>query len=65
MAEMLINTFKPVVGGRHPIEEIVLIPSGNGRYEVTIDDQPVYSKTATGVHTTNEFIVSQVRERLQ
>ena len=57
MAETLVNTFKPFVGGQHPIESIVLIPSGNGRYEVTVDDELIYSKAATGIHTTNEFIV--------
>ena len=65
MAETLVNTFKPFVGGRHPIESITLIPSGNGRFEVTLDDELVYSKAATGKHTTNEFIVDQVRARLK
>ncbi len=60
-----MNTFKPIVGGRHPIESIQLIPSGNGRFEVTLDGQLVYSKAATGKHTTNEFIVDQVRARLK
>ena len=64
MAETLVNTFKPLVGGHHPIEEIILIPSGSGRYEVTIDGELVYSKAATGVHTTNEHIVALVQERL-
>jgi hypothetical protein len=65
LAETLVNTFKPVVGGTHPIESITLIPSGNGRYEVTLDNELVYSKAATGKHTTNEFIVDQVRARLK
>jgi selenoprotein W-related protein len=65
MAETLINTFKPFAGAHHPIEEITLIPSGGGRYEVTVDGELVYSKAATGVHTTNEYIVTQVRDRLK
>jgi predicted Rdx family selenoprotein len=65
MAETLISTFKPVVGNAHPIEEIVLIPSGQGRYEVTIDGALVYSKAATGKHTTNEYIIERVREYLR
>ena len=64
MAESLVSTFKPVVGRPHPIQEIVLIPSGSGRYEVTIDGELVYSKAATHQHTTNEYIVEQVRRRL-
>jgi len=66
MAETLVNTFKPLVGAaRHPIAEIVLIPSSNGRYEVTIDGDLVYSKAATGAHTTNDYIVDLVRQRLR
>jgi predicted Rdx family selenoprotein len=65
LAEELVNTFKPVVGRQHPIDSITLVPSNNGRYEVTIDGDLVYSKAATGRHTTNEFIVNQVRARLK
>jgi predicted Rdx family selenoprotein len=64
LAEALITTFKPVLGKEHPIEQIILIPSGNGRYEVTIDDELVYSKAATGQHTTSEYIIQKVRVRL-
>jgi predicted Rdx family selenoprotein len=63
--ETLVNTFKPLLNEPHPIEEIVLVPSKAGRYEVTIDGELVYSKAATGQHTTNEFIVEQVRGRLE
>jgi predicted Rdx family selenoprotein len=64
LAEALITTFKPVLGKEHPIEQIILIPSGGGRYEVTIDDELVYSKAATGEHTTNEHILQKARVRL-
>jgi predicted Rdx family selenoprotein len=64
LAEALVTTFKPILGRTHPIEQISLIPSGNGRYEVTIDDELVYSKAATGEHTTNEYIIQKVRVRL-
>ena len=65
MTETLVNTFKPIIGGRHPIQSVQLIPSSNGRFEVTLDDQLVYSKAATGKHTSNEYIVEQVRARLR
>ncbi len=64
MAEALITTFKPILGQKHPIEQISLIPAGNGRFEVTIDDELVYSKAATGEHTTNENIIQKARVRL-
>jgi predicted Rdx family selenoprotein len=65
LAETLVNTFKPIMGTRHPIESIQLIPSSNGRFEVTLGDELVYSKAATGKHTTNDFIVDQVRARFK
>jgi selenoprotein W-related protein len=64
MAESLVQTFRPVVGDAHPIQEIVLIPSAGGRFEVMVDDELIYSKAATGQHTTNEYIVEQVRQRM-
>lgn len=65
MAEALFNAFKPLLGTPHPIGELVLIPSGGGRYEVTIDGELVYSKAATGQHTTSEYIIDQARKRLK
>lgn len=65
MAEALFDTFKPVVGQPPIIEEVKLIASGGGRYEVMIDDELIYSKAATGQHTTNEYIIEQVRAYLE
>jgi selenoprotein W-related protein len=65
MAESLVTSFRPLIGLKHPIEEIILIPSGNGRFEVTIDGELVYSKAATGKHTTNDTIIEKVRARLK
>lgn len=61
----MLNALKPLIGKQHPIESIMLIPSGNGRFEVTIDDELIYSKAATGKHTSNEFIVEQARTHLR
>jgi selenoprotein W-related protein len=58
MADTLISTFG------NQIARLSLRPSSGGRYEVTIDGQLVYSKKATGQHTTNEAIVEEVRQRL-
>lgn len=52
------------MGRKHPIETLTFIPSGNGRFEVTIDGELVYSKAATGKHTTNESMIEEVRKRL-
>lgn len=63
--EALITAFKPIVGREHLIQEIILLPSGNGRYEVTLDGKLIYSKAETGNHTTNDYIIEQVRKRLK
>lgn len=65
MAEALITTFRPPIGQNHPITKLTLLPSGGGRYEVIIDGELVYSKAATGKHTSNEDIIALVRQRLQ
>ena len=46
------------------IVRLILRPSSGGCYEVTIDGETVYSKLATGKHTTNEAIVDEVLRRL-
>ena len=33
------------------IQELTLIPSDGGRYEVMVDDQLIFSKLQTGRHT--------------
>jgi len=58
MAAELISTFGQA------ISRLTLLPSSGSGYEVTIDGQLVYSKKATGKHTTNETIVEEVRKRL-
>jgi len=58
MAAELISTFGQA------ISRLTLRPSSGGRYEVTVDGELVYSKKATGKHTTNEAMVEAVRQRL-
>jgi selenoprotein W-related protein len=65
LAADLVNAFRPPVGTPHPIEEIVLLPSGGGRFEITVDGQLIYSKVATGRHPVNDAIVAEVRGRLR
>jgi selenoprotein W-related protein len=58
MTDALLSTFG------HQIARLSLRPSSGGRYEVTIDGELVYSKKATGHHTTNESMIEEVRRRL-
>lgn len=43
------------------IKSIVLVPSEGGRFEVTVDDQLVYSKLKTGRHAEPGEVLGLVR----
>jgi selenoprotein W-related protein len=46
------------------IDEITLIPSDGGRFEVTVDGKLVYSKLATGRHVETGETAKCVGENL-
>ena len=39
-----------------------LIPSSGGRFEVTADGRPIFSKAATGRHAEAGEVVKRIRE---
>jgi selenoprotein W-related protein len=41
---------------------VQLIPSSGGRFEVTVDDRPVFSKAATGRHAEPGEVVRLIKE---
>jgi selenoprotein W-related protein len=47
------------------IEQITLIPSGNGVYEVKVNGALVFSKTRLGRHPRAGEIIQKVGEKLQ
>ncbi len=54
-----------ILGGWAPvIAELRLVPSGGGRFEVTLDDELLYSKAATRRHAQPGEVVALVRDRL-
>ena len=57
MAEKLLEEFPQ----QFPV---TLIPESGGKFEVTIDDDLVYSKLETGRHAEYEELAGPVRERL-
>lgn len=61
MAEELIDALRSM--GAHPIAELRLIPSGGGRYEVMVDGELIFSKAASGRHTSSEEILALIRQR--
>ena len=47
------------------IESITLVPSQGGRYEVTVNDQLVYSKLQTGRHAEPGEVLGLVKQLLK
>jgi len=45
-----------------PGTEVQLIPSSGGRFEVTADGRPIFSKAATGRHAEAGEVVKRIRE---
>tara|TARA_B100001179_G_C18284837_1_gene272689 strand:- start:40 stop:231 length:192 start_codon:yes stop_codon:yes gene_type:complete len=46
------------------IDELKLIPSDGGRFELSIDGDLVYSKLATGQFPDEEEIIDQISKRV-
>ena len=44
--------------------EIALAPYADGRFEVIVDDETIYSKLETGEFPDDETIVAQIKTRV-
>jgi selenoprotein W-related protein len=53
-----LTTFK------QDIKELVLIPSGGGKFELSLNDDLVYSKLKTGQFPDEDWVVDTVKKRL-
>jgi len=58
MVEGLLGEFE------HHIDDITLIPSKGGVFEVVVDGDLVYSKKETGQHAEYEQVAGPIRERI-
>jgi len=58
MAEKILTDYE------HDISEMVLVPSGGGVFEITVSDELVYSKKATGRHPSYGEIQPRLRKLL-
>ena len=56
MTGALLNTFEP------EIESITLVPSEGGAFEISVNDQLIYSKLKTGRHVDPGEVVDMVRK---
>ncbi len=46
------------------VESWTLVPSGGGRFEVSVDDELVYSKLKTGRHTSSDELRPLIKAKL-
>lgn len=58
MADHLVRQFK------QNIDELTLLPSDGGRFEIKVNDEMIYSKLSTGEFPENLTIEEEVRERM-
>mgnify|MGYP001311293168 len=58
MTEKILKQYKA------KIDELKLIPSDGGRFELSIDGDLVYSKLATGQFPDEEEIIDQISKRV-
>jgi selenoprotein W-related protein len=56
LASELINHFEA------DIQSITLVPSDSGRFEVTVNDQLIYSKLQTGRHAEPGEVVGLIQK---
>lgn len=47
------------------VEEMVLVPSDGGRFELFVDGEQIYSKLETGRFPENRNVVKELEARLQ
>jgi selenoprotein W-related protein len=52
----LLNTFEP------EIESITLVPSEGGAFEITVNNQLIYSKLKTGRHIDPGEVVGMIQK---
>ncbi len=58
MADHLVRQFK------QNIDELTLLPSDGGRFEIKVNDEMIYSKLSTGQFPDNLTIEQEVRQRI-
>lgn len=65
MADAVITHFRPVVGVKHPIEKVVLIPSGGGVFDVKVDGNLIFSKHELHRHAEHAEIIESIKELMR
>ncbi len=58
MAQLILDKFKSQVG------QLTLIPSSGGAFEVTVNDEKIYSKLETGTFPSESAVVQEIGTKL-
>ena len=58
LAEKLLDKYKNKIG------EVALVPSGGGAFEVSVDDEKVYSKLETGRFPDERALIKELGSKL-
>ncbi|MBW3665023.1 MAG: Rdx family protein [Actinobacteria bacterium] len=51
-------------GWANVIEDVTLVSSSKGRFEVTLDEELIFSKAELGRHAEPDEVAAMVRERI-
>jgi selenoprotein W-related protein len=58
LTDELLSGWAPI------IEDVELVPSSGGRFEVTLDGELIFSKAALGRHAESGEVAAIVRDRI-
>jgi selenoprotein W-related protein len=59
LASDLLENFEP------EIEGVTLVPSDGGRYEISVNDQLIYSKLQTGRHAEPGEVIGLIQKLIK
>jgi selenoprotein W-related protein len=64
LAEAIVSRFRTPIGTAHPIQELILVPSGRGIFDVYADGELIYSKYETGRHADPGEVLAAIAAKL-
>lgn len=59
-----MTRFRTWVGGKHPVESILLVPGGGGVFDVRANGELVFSKHAVGRHAEHAEVIEALEARV-
>ena len=65
MAAAIVNHFEVPVGQTHPVESVLLKPSGKGIFDVRADGLVIFSKYETHRHAEHQEVIDSIAALLR